>query len=546
MDKYLDKLVRAVPIESTFVKQLHDHLNAEIVGGTVTNVNEAVAWLKYTYLYVRMVKSPLNYGINEKEQMEDPLLSKRCREFILDALKLLNENTMIRFDQRSENVAMTDMGRVAAHYYIQAESIATFMSEFVERRYAASLGTSSANGTIDVLSDAKLCHIICSATEFENMKVRQEELGELQSLVASSVLKLPGTGSDDAGRKLVTSSADKAFVLLQAYISKKKVKSFTLTSDMNYIASNGGRVARAVFEICLKKQWAGLALKLLRIAKSIESRFWWFQSPLRHFGDDISTDVVASIESLHSKQGYDSFTDLLSVLDITPNDIEDLYRLNKQRGKNGVRIGTKVQNFVRILPSLEVTCHIQPTTPDVFRFHIEIVPSFEWHRRWHGSSQLFWLWVESGDSNQILHEERISLSLRTFPAPIVLEFFIPSFTPRPQQYLVRTISEFWIGAENVLPVSTTNIQLLEDLPYETPVLDLAPLPVSALNNKTYESLYENVKYFNPVSFINLILFRANNSLTPISYISRYKLNYSTHCTIPITQYLLELRPVPEK
>ena len=31
--------------------------------GTVSNVNEAVDWLQYTYLYVRMVRNPQLYGI---------------------------------------------------------------------------------------------------------------------------------------------------------------------------------------------------------------------------------------------------------------------------------------------------------------------------------------------------------------------------------------------------------------------------------------------------------------------------------------------------
>lgn len=34
--------------------------------GTVTNVEEAVKWLSYTYLYVRMRANPLVYGINHK------------------------------------------------------------------------------------------------------------------------------------------------------------------------------------------------------------------------------------------------------------------------------------------------------------------------------------------------------------------------------------------------------------------------------------------------------------------------------------------------
>lgn len=34
--------------------------------GSVTNVDEAVKWLSYTYLYVRMRANPLAYGINHK------------------------------------------------------------------------------------------------------------------------------------------------------------------------------------------------------------------------------------------------------------------------------------------------------------------------------------------------------------------------------------------------------------------------------------------------------------------------------------------------
>lgn len=38
--RYMNKLVRPIPIESNFIKQLPDHLNAEIVGGTVSNLRE--------------------------------------------------------------------------------------------------------------------------------------------------------------------------------------------------------------------------------------------------------------------------------------------------------------------------------------------------------------------------------------------------------------------------------------------------------------------------------------------------------------------------
>lgn len=49
---------------SRFSKGLIDALNAEISLGTVANPRDAVQWLGYTYLYVRMRKNPFFYGMS--------------------------------------------------------------------------------------------------------------------------------------------------------------------------------------------------------------------------------------------------------------------------------------------------------------------------------------------------------------------------------------------------------------------------------------------------------------------------------------------------
>jgi replicative superfamily II helicase len=40
-----------------------DSLNAEIALGTVANTRDAVQWLGYTYLFVRMRMNPFLYGM---------------------------------------------------------------------------------------------------------------------------------------------------------------------------------------------------------------------------------------------------------------------------------------------------------------------------------------------------------------------------------------------------------------------------------------------------------------------------------------------------
>lgn len=39
-----------------------DSLNAEVSLGTVANIREAIRWIGYTYLFVRMRKNPMVYG----------------------------------------------------------------------------------------------------------------------------------------------------------------------------------------------------------------------------------------------------------------------------------------------------------------------------------------------------------------------------------------------------------------------------------------------------------------------------------------------------
>ena len=99
---------------------------ASLVAGTVCNIPEASQWLQYTYLYVRMTKNPMAYGINAADLDTDPQLKKKTSELVVNAAKLLDERRMIRYDPRSGNLAVTDLGRVASHFYIQNESVATF------------------------------------------------------------------------------------------------------------------------------------------------------------------------------------------------------------------------------------------------------------------------------------------------------------------------------------------------------------------------------------------------------------------------------------
>jgi Superfamily II helicase len=372
MARYLDKLVREVPIESTFIKYLADHLNAEVVGGTVSNISEAAEWLMYTYLHVRMIKNPIAYGINSSESESDPLLRKRSLELVKDAAKLLDKYKMIRYDPESGNLSVTDLGRVASHFYIQAESISRF-NDLLEHRISP--------------SDKDLMDIVCHASEFENVKVRPEELDEMDKMMKNCCpigVKSP-----------VEEYQGKCCVLMQAFISGSRVNSFTLTSDTNYIASNAGRVSRALFEMCLKRGSAGAALKFLRIAKSIDKQLWWFHTPLREFETELPSEIFRALDSRirHSATEYNAFDFTISLLDMHPSEVGQLCHKAK--------LGSKIQQFVRFLPNIDVSCDVQPISKSILRFQVIVTPTFSWSQRWHGNVQGFWLWVEDSSNNRM-------------------------------------------------------------------------------------------------------------------------------------------------
>lgn len=54
---------------------------------------------------------------------------------------------------------------------------------------------------------------------------------------------------------------------MQAFVSRARMDSFSLTADMMYISSNAPRIARSVFEICLRRGWSATAELALRLCK---------------------------------------------------------------------------------------------------------------------------------------------------------------------------------------------------------------------------------------------------------------------------------------
>uniref|UniRef100_A0A8B9LFU0 U5 small nuclear ribonucleoprotein 200 kDa helicase n=1 Tax=Astyanax mexicanus TaxID=7994 RepID=A0A8B9LFU0_ASTMX len=323
---YLSLLNQQLPIESQMVGKLPDMLNAEVVLGNVQNVKDAVNWIGYTYLYVRMLRNPTLYGVSHDERSTDPYLEQRRMDLVHTAATVLEKNNLVKYDKRS--------------------------------------------------------------------------------------------GSFQVNRLIK----------------------------------------------CM----------------------WQSMSPLRQFRK-LPEEVIKKIE----KKSFP----FERLYDLNHNEIGELIRMPK--------MGKTIHKYVHQFPKLDLAVHLQPITRSTLKVELTITPDFQWDDkvslRVHGSSEAFWILVEDVDSEVILHHEYFLLKAKYAQDEHLITFFVPVFEPLPPQYFIRVVSDRWLSCETQLPVSFRHLILPEKYPPPTELLDLQPLPVSALRNAAFESLYQNkFPFFNPI------------------------------------------------
>ena len=271
---YLSLLNQQLPIESQYIGKLADNLNAEIVLGTVQNAREAVNWIGYTYLYVRMLRNPSLYGASEGELSTDPLLEQRRTDLIHTAATTLDKCALIKYERKSGQFQVTDLGRVAAYYYVSHATVAVY-NDFLK----------------PTLSDIEVLRLFALSKDFANISVREEEKGELARLIDRVPIPIKET---------VDEPSAKVNVLLQAYISNLKLDGFSLLSDMVYVTQSAARLMRCLHEIVLKAR-AALADRVLN-CKMIDRRMWLCQTSPRQF-HGIPEDITIASRRRTSRGG---------------------------------------------------------------------------------------------------------------------------------------------------------------------------------------------------------------------------------------------------
>lgn len=449
---YLAILNQQLPIESQLMSRLADSLNAEVVLGTVSSREDAIVWLGQTYLYIRMLAAPKLYQVGA-EYGDDATLYWKRADLVHSAFELLQQHKLVVYEAESGNVLATELGKIAAHFYISYPTIGAYNSEL-------KLWMSE----IDVL------RVFAGSGEFKYVPVRQEEKMEVSKLADKCPIPIKENASDPLA---------KINVLLQTYISRLKLEGFALMADMVYVTQSAGRLLRAIHQICLKKKWARLTLVTLELCKFVERRMWNTNSPFRQFGDLASAEIIRATEASHLP--------FISYFDLSAAELSEAINF---KGHSQFAFELLSQ-----FPKLILECQGQPISPDLMRILVEMQPSWEWNRNIHGGSESFLLTLSDNDGELLHYVDNIKIIPEQAHKTVELDFVVPISDLMAPAYFVTLTSEKWLNSEWRIPVKMFHMKIPKKPSSPTELLDVQRVPVDALRSEDLSDTFD-FSYFN--------------------------------------------------
>ncbi|XP_044363449.1 ATP-dependent DNA helicase MER3 homolog isoform X2 [Triticum aestivum] len=202
-------------VESQLLPCAVEHLNAEIVQLTVSDITLAIEWLKCSYLYIRIKKNPEHYGI--KRGIPRDLLEKQMRDICVEKIHELGEYGLIWTD--GDGFSLKPLG-------IQ-----------LRRNEKKTLN--------DINSDKE---------------------GRLRFHVVSE---------NGKKKKRIQTREDKIFVLANDCLTGDPLMhDLSLNQETNSICSNGCRIAKCMKEYFIYKRSYRSAINSMLLAKCLDQKLW--------------------------------------------------------------------------------------------------------------------------------------------------------------------------------------------------------------------------------------------------------------------------------
>lgn len=226
-------LYEPFPVESSLLAVLPDHLNAEIVAGTIQSRQDAVDYMTWTYFFRRLVQNPSYYGMEGIQEEDMNLFLTMTVGKCLDQLEL---SYCIESDDDGRGIFSTVLGRISSYYYLAHQTVQHFQDNLQPD-----------------MSTKDALQVLVDSTEFEQMPVRHNEDLTNTELAKTCPIELNAYTMD--------SPHTKAHLLLQAHISQLPLPCTDYLTDTKSVMDNALRVLQAMIDVCAENGWLASTLR---------------------------------------------------------------------------------------------------------------------------------------------------------------------------------------------------------------------------------------------------------------------------------------------
>jgi hypothetical protein len=315
----------------------------------------------------------------------------------------------------------------------------------------------------------------------------------------------------------------KPIILLYTYLNGKyEFKNTSLFIDMMYLVDNSPRIFRAIVEICIHKRFVRTSFLALNYLKLIEHRIPPEHTPLWQFTYENVNNKILNKNQKYEKrsgQGYinsdickridaKGYTEISSLMTENPKTVA--FDLSIK-----VDVLNKIKDLIKHIPRFNIIVEAKPLTRTILNITLTLEPKFRWSKKWNGLSENFWIIVDN--KKEIIHHETFNFTPKKLDEEknkkhipklkeVVISFAVPFDIERGETharldkiYTISVVSDKWVGCSQQSFIELSEIDVPQDEDIKTELLDLYPLPLSALKNKDYESVFnKSFLYFNPI------------------------------------------------
>lgn len=255
--------------ESQMLPKVIDVINTEISQKVIKNVDDAVMWLKTTFLFACLKQNPSRYGVDLQSQTLDDFISSQCS----NAIETLSQFGLVRATEKLTPLAGS---------HIMSQS----MVPFAAMKMISSLPF-----------DATQCQLLRMLSSMEDLHfpMRRLEKKPLNACHKSETIRYKLEGPLSKVR--IQDPSEKVFVLLQAYVAHEDFENYTLRQEMSTMADKAQRLLMAAQEHSTRGSKHGqVALQCLKLRRSLQLCLWGESSGVLNQIQDIGQKCTARLK----------------------------------------------------------------------------------------------------------------------------------------------------------------------------------------------------------------------------------------------------------